>query len=116
MGSSKKQAKLLSSQISDQDESVKENIKVINNYNDIQKNSSIRISSLGSKNKNSSISSKTHLKSRNGLKQKTISINENSLRDTGIYEYIKRIKNDAFVKMVIEQQKMNNKKSRNSRN
>jgi hypothetical protein len=56
------------------------------------------------------------LKSRNGLKQKTISINENSLRDTGIYEYIKRIKNDAFVKMVIEQQKMNNKKSRNLRN
>jgi len=43
-------------------------------------------------------------------------INENSLKDSGIYEYIKRIKNDAFVNMIKEQRKMKNKKSRNVAN
>ena len=76
-----------------------ENIKVINNFNEIHKNSSMKNTSLSSKNKNSSISSKSHLKSRKSLKQKVILINENSAKENGIYEYIKRIKNDAFVKM-----------------
>jgi hypothetical protein len=43
-------------------------------------------------------------------------INENSFKDSGIYEYIKRIKNDAFVNKIKEQRKMKNKKSRNVAN
>jgi hypothetical protein len=41
-------------------------------------------------------------------------INENSTSNDGIYEYIKRIKNDAFVKRINEERKIKNKKSRNA--
>lgn len=43
-------------------------------------------------------------------------INENALNNNGIQEYIKSIKNDAFVKMFNEQRKQKSRKSRNTTN
>jgi hypothetical protein len=43
-------------------------------------------------------------------------INENALNNNGIQEYIKSIKNDAFVKMLNEQRKQKSRKSRNTTN